>query len=425
MPNASISPPPASPILETRLSNGMPLLLEPMPSMGSVALCWLLPLGDAGDPEGRQGEAALLSELALRGAGDLDSRAFSDALDRLGVQRSLSNGNRHLRLSATLLGRRLGEALPLLVDLVRRPRLPAEALDPVKQLCLQSLESLQDEPQRRVMLTLAERHHPPPFGRSGYGVAEHLRAATIDDLRARWAQDVRPANAVLAIAGAFEPEATVSLLDRLLQDWEGRAEEPTASGKPPRGTVHLEHEGSQVHLGVALDAPPQRDPEAVHHLLATRILGGGSSSRLFVEVREKRGLCYSVGASCSLGRDRGVVSIYVGSTPERIGESRSVILQELERLAQGISAEEFDRALVGYRTAVVMQGESTAARAGQLCSDFDRLGRGRTLPQIAAEAEALDRAGLERFIADRLGAAWRENRTEVSLGPQVEAPAGI
>ena len=101
-----------------------------MPSVASVAACWLLPLGDAGDPEDRQGEAAMLSELALRGAGDRDSRAWSDALDRLGVQRSLSNSSRHLRLGAVMLGDRLDEALPLLVDLVRRPRLPADAIEP-------------------------------------------------------------------------------------------------------------------------------------------------------------------------------------------------------------------------------------------------------------------------------------------------------
>lgn len=404
------------------LSCGLRVLVEPMPSVASVSLRWLVPLGDSGDAEGRQGEAAMLAEFALRGAGDRDSRRFSDDLDRLGVQRSLSNAPRHLRLSATMLGDRLPEALPILADLVLRPRLPEEALEPVRQLSLQSLESLQDEPQRRVMLALAERHHPAPFNRSGFGLAEDLEAITLDDLRARWRRDARPQGAVLAIAGRVDPDAAVAQLERLLEGWSGAAAEPASATPSPRGRLHLPQESAQVHLGIALDAPAQRSPEGIHHVLAARILGGGSSSRLFVELREKRGLCYSVGASCSLGRDRGVVTVYVGSTPERIAESRELVLTSLEELAGGIAEEEFRRAVIGLRTAMVMQGESAAARAAQLASDHDQLGRVRTLAEMDAEVSAVTRSDLERFAAERLGDAWRQDRTEVSLGPGEALP---
>ncbi len=415
MPSSAIAASPG--IRRTELSCGLCVIVEPMPSVASVSLRWLLPLGDSGDPEGRQGEAAMLAEYALRGAGGRDSRRFSDDLDRLGVQRSLANASRHLRLSATMLGDRLPEALPILADLVLRPRLPEEALEPVRQLSLQSLESLQDEPQRRVMLALAERHHPPPFNRSGFGLAEDLEAITLDDLRSRWTRDVRPQGSVLAIAGRIDPDAAVAQLEQLLSGWSGGASEPVATGRPPRGRLHLPHDGTQVHLGIALDAPPQRSPEAIHHVLAARILGGGSSSRLFVELREKRGLCYAVGASCSLGRDRGVVTIYVGSTPQRVAESRELAIASLRDLAAGIAEEEFRRVVIGLRTAMVMQGESAAARAAQLASDHDQIGRVRTLAEMDAEVSAVARGDLEAFVAARLGEAWREDRTEVSLGP--------
>lgn len=408
---------------ETRrftLPCGMPVVIEPMPSCASVAVSWLLPLGDSGDDESRQGEAAILSELALRGCGDLDSRGFSDALDRLGVQRSLSNGSRHLRLGATMLGDRLGATLPLLVDLVRKPRLPAEALDAVRSLCLQSLESLEDEPQRLAMLRLAEGHQPSPFNRTGYGDANGLRTIAIGDLRGRWSRDIRPGGAILAIAGRVDPSAIEHRLTELLDGWEGRAPEPEVLAPPSRGETRIPQDSAQVHLGMALDAPPARDPDAMAWALAIRILGGGSSSRLFVELREKRGLCYSVAASATMGRDRGVVSIYAGSTPQRIAESRQLILDGLEGISKGIDEAEFRRASVALRRSLLAQSESTTSRAVQLASDVDRLGRPRTLAEIAREAAEVDLDRLRAFTRSRLDAAWIENRTEVSLGPDAD-----
>ena len=409
---------------ETRrfdLPCGMPVVVEPMPSCASVAVSWLLPLGDSGDDASRQGEAAVLSELALRGCGDLDSRDFSDALDRLGVQRSLSNGNRHLRLGATMLGDRLDAALPLLVDLVRRPRLPGDALEAVRSLCLQSLESLEDEPQRLAMLRLAERHHPSPFNRTGFGDANGLRSIRLEHLVERWQRDVRPGGAILAIAGRVDPEAIEARLTELLEGWEGRAAEPRELATPLRGEARIPQDSAQVHLGMALDAPPARDPDAMAWALAIRILGGGSSSRLFVELREKRGLCYSVAASATMGRDRGVVSIYAGSTPQRIAESRQLILEGLAGISKGIDEAEFRRAAVALRRSLLVQSESTTSRAAQLASDVDRLGRPRSLAEIAREAAEVDLDRLRQFAASRLDAAWIENRTEVSLGPEASS----
>ncbi|MFM2165492.1 MAG: hypothetical protein RL325_1929, partial [Planctomycetota bacterium] len=149
----------------------MPLLVEEMPGVRTAAVSWLLPAGNASDPEGEAGDgwSSLLAELAQRGAGSRDSRAYSDALDRAGVQRAVTPAAVHMVLSATLIGSRIGEALPLLADLVVRPHLPEPALEAVRSLAIQSLESLQDDPQHRVSLRLRERHLPPPFNRTGYG----------------------------------------------------------------------------------------------------------------------------------------------------------------------------------------------------------------------------------------------------------------
>jgi predicted Zn-dependent peptidase len=159
-----------------RLACGATLVVERVPNVASVALNWLLPVGAAGDPQEHDGLAAMLSEMIYRGAGGLDSRDHSDALDRLGVQRTSSTRSRHLQVGATLVGDRLDDALPLLAALIRTPALPDDAVEPVRSLCLQSLEALEDDPQHLVMLRLREQHFHPPFGRHGYGDASALAA---------------------------------------------------------------------------------------------------------------------------------------------------------------------------------------------------------------------------------------------------------
>jgi len=407
-----------NPIRVRILECGMPLLVEEMAGVRTAAVSWLLPAGNATDPEGDAGDgwSSLLAELAQRGAGDRDSRAFSDALDRAGVQRAVTPAAVHIVASGTTIGSRIHEALPLFADLVVRPHLPAEALDPVRSLALQSLESLQDDPQHRVTLRLRERHLPPPFNRSGYGNKAAFENAEIGALRGDWMSRVRPVGSILAIAGAVDADDVARTLDRLLKGWHGTASDVRATGSAIGGKLHEDDESNQTHIAIGLDAPSERMDESLLCRLATNILGGETSSRLFTEVREKRSLCYSVNAGYSGGRDRGMVAIYAGSTPERAQETLDTILQELEHFEHGVSEGEFRRAVIGMKSRLVMQGESTAARAAALGSDWYRLARCRSLAELSAEVEAVTLEGLNTWIAQSMGHDWRTAMTICTVG---------
>jgi predicted Zn-dependent peptidase len=408
-----------STIVTTTLSSGMTLVVEPLENVASVAAQWLLPSGSATDPVDGDGYATLLCELIFRGAGDRSSREHSDALDCCGVQRAASVGAHHLRLGATLMGDRLDEALPLLADMVRRASLPAEALEPVRRLCLQSLESLDDDPQHLVMIRLREQHLPPPFNRHGYGDADVLRDAAIEPIRRAFAARFVPEGSILAVAGAVDAAALAARLEDLLGGWSGAATEAATSGPPARGHRHIEQETAQVHIGVAWDAPPESDDDAMLERLGTGVLSGGTSGRLFTEVRQKRSLCYSVGASYRAGRDRGHVSMYAGTTPERAQQTLDVAVEQVRRLADGVRADEFDRAVTGLKSRLIMQGESTAARAATIAADQFRLGRPRTLGDVAAQIDAITLDRLNAYLAAReIG-----DLTITSIGPApLEAP---
>lgn len=401
-------------ITTTTLDSGLALMVERIPNVASAALTWLAPLGSAGDPPQGDGIAAMLSEMIFRGAGGLSSREHSDALDRLGVQRDSRVMPHHLHASFTLLGARLGDALPLIAAMMHQPALPEEALEPVRSLCLQAIDSLEDDPQHLAMLRLRERHVAAPLNRHGYGQRDTIEKLRIDDLRQAWQQRNRPGGTIIAAAGAVDAAELARRLNELLRGWSGATSLPRAQQPPQRGVLHLEQPTQQVHIGLAWDAPPAGHADTMRERLGISVLSGASSARLFTEVRQKRSLCYSIDASYSAGKETGAVMMYAGTTPERAQETLDVAVAEVHRLGAGAQREEFDRAVIGLKSSLVMQGESTGARAAALASDYFRLGRARSLEEIAAEVDAVSFEALNDYLAQReLG-----ELTLASIGPR-------
>lgn len=416
------------------LACGMPLIMEHMPAVRSVGVTWLTPAGSATDPDDRQGLSTLWAELVLRGAGDLDSRQQADAMDKLGMSRSADVSTLHLRLSFTLLGDRLPKALPRIVDMVRRPRMDEDAIEPTRDLALQALEGLKDDPQERAILSLRERHNAPPMNRSGMGTEASLRAITRQDLVDGWARRIRPVvtggvgGSILAIAGDLESaggaDAIGVQVDELLRSWTGAADAVKPTTSTTRGSYHhLGDKSSQVQIVLMHDAPAEPSPDSTLEKIVSAVLSGGMASRLFAEVREKRGLCYAVSESYAAEREYGRCLAYVGTTPERAQESLDVLMSELRRVnsPEGrITSDELHRALVGIRSSLVFSGESTAARASALAGDQHRLGRPRTLDEIMARYTKVTLDEVNAYLARRtLGPV-----TIVTLGPaELKAPA--
>jgi predicted Zn-dependent peptidase len=419
-------------IVTRQLSCGMPLLLEPMEGVRSAAISWAIPAGAAVDAEDRQGASTMYGELLLRGAGQMDSRAHADALDRVGAGRSADVGTYFVRIGATLVGDRFPAVLPLLVDMALRPRMDAESIEPARDMALQAIESLADDPQERAMIAARARHQRSPINRSGLGTPEGLKALSRDELVQGWAAAARPSGSVMAIAGAIDPDRAGDAVEGMLSGWSGRAPQVQLGPAAPRGYAHEADQSNQVQVIVLHDAPAEDDPRCLLERIVTSVLSGGMSGRLFTEVREKRGLCYSVSAgyatdrvlSGTVGGGYGRVLAYVGTTPERAQESLDVLHAELERIntpAGRITPDEFRRAVVGMKSRLVFSGESTSARAGSLVGDFHRLGRARSLDEMAS---AIDRVTLDQVNAYLAGRSLGR-LTVQTLGPApLRPPAG-
>lgn len=391
------------PDIATRtLPNGLSVLVEKNLGVRSCGLACLLPAGAGRDEPGLDGRAAVTAELLLRGAGELDSRAQADAFDLLGVSRSAGAGVRFMSVSASMLAERLPEAVPLIAAMIRRPRFEEPAVPPAKELALQSIEALADDPQRRAVLGARARHFADPFSRTGLGTREGIAALTRDALASGWAHDAVPAGSILAVAGAVDPGVVFDEVERAFGEWAGETTELVPTGEPERGYAHEHDDAAQVQIILVHDAPPEPSRDSVLERLAVGVLSGGMSARLFTEVREKRGLCYAVHASYRAERDFGVVTASVGTTPQRAQESLDVLVSELHRInAEGIEPDEFARAVTRLKSNLVFSGESTSARAGALASDQHKLGRPRTLDEVAARVDAVTLDEVNAYLAAR------------------------
>jgi predicted Zn-dependent peptidase len=403
------------------LSNGLTLAVEEQPWNPGVAMQLLLPVGATTDPEGLEGAATLLEGWLWKGAGGRDARALAEAFDDLGVRRGSAAGLEYTTLGASFLAGQLEKVLALYADVLMRPALPEDAFEAVRQVALQELASLEDQPPKKMFTALRRAVFDSPHGRNPSGSLEGLQAATPEALRADFARRYGARGAILALAGGVTLERAQAAVEATLGPWQGGAVAVPAPAVSQPHVLRLEQHSAQVQIGLIYPDVSIGHPEFYTARLAAQVLSGGMGARLFVEVREKRGLVYSVYASPNGVKGYSYLSAYAGTTPERAEETLRVLQAEIERLAQGVSAEELERARVGLRTALVMQEESARSRVASMARDLYLIGRVRPLEEIEAEIAAVDLERINRYLAQN---PYRDPWMAV-LGPVSQAAASL
>jgi predicted Zn-dependent peptidase len=369
--------------------NGLTLLAERMEHVRSAALNFLVPAGCVYDPPEHLGVASVLSDLITRGAGPRDSRELTLALDNLGLDRDESVGSIHMRFWGATLARNLPAALEVYADILRRPHLPDDEIDAVRALAMQDLQSLEDEPRQKVLLELRRHHYPPPLGHDRRGTPEGIESLTPPVIREHYRRLFQPRGTILSVAGNMEWQPLRDQVERLFGDWQGGEPPRFTLGPQPTRTEHIAKDTTQTQIGIAYPSVPIGHDDYYAAQGAVNVLSGGMSARLFTEVREKRGLCYAVWASYQTFKDRASVVCYAGTTNDRAQETLDVTVAELRRLQEGIAAEEVGRVQAGLKSSLIMQEESTSARAGSLASDWYYLGRVRSFDEIQSAINGL------------------------------------
>ncbi len=396
------------------MPNGMILVGEPSDAFESVAFSILLPGGCQYDPSNRLGLASLTCEMMLRGAGSRDSRALINDLDSLGVERGETVGVTQASFSASTLADNLYPALEIYADLLLRPHLPAEQIEAGRMVCLQELRGMEDEPAQKLMNSLRLRHYGDPWGRNSAGNSDAIQVCSIEDVQQFHTERYLPEGTILAVAGKFDWDTLVAQVEKLFGDWQTSTVSTNIETVAGQAEIQESYESSQSHIGIAFPSTPYRHPDYFQAWAAVGVLSGGMSSRLFHEVREKRGLCYTVYASLQTQVERAAVFCYAGTTAERAQETLDVTYSELVRLSEGVEESELARLKARIKSALILQQESTSSRAGSLARDWRHLGRIRPLSELS---EAIDAVTADT-INDYLTKNPPSDFTFATLGPK-------
>jgi len=409
-------------ILTHTYDNGLVLLAEPMDWLESAAFAVLAPAGCSREPADQAGLSTFTCEMMQRGCGPRDSRQFVEDLENLGVDRTASASISHTSFGGATLGEYLFDALEIYADVLRRPRLPEDQLEEGRLICLQELRTVEDELAQKLIIELRRQQYPDPWGRSAYGTMDSLAEISMADIRGHLAANFGGRGTILGVAGKVDWQPLVDHVGRLLGDWPAppdRKIEETASVRRYR---HIHHDSSQTHIGIAYTSVPYRDKDYYQARGAVGVLSGGMSSRFFTEVREKRGLCYTVYAVCDSLRDHGSVLCYAGTSTDRAQETLDVMLAELNHLPEGIRQNELDRLKARIKSKLVLQQESSTARSALIAADWYYLGRVQTIDEIGRIIDGLTCESINAYLAEHPPGDYRI----VTLGEKpLEVPVGV
>ncbi len=356
----------------TTLDSGVRIVTEAMPSVRSAALGFFVGTGSSMEEERVAGWSHLLEHMLFRGTASYASVEIDQIFDGMGAELNAGTGKESTSVYSRVLDVHLDRAFDVMADMVWRPRIAEQDLHAERLIVIEEIAMYEDDPQDRVFDILGEAvFSGHPLGHPVIGSRDSVSAAGAEALRVFHEERYAPGDLVVAAAGSVDHRRLV----RLVKAAEGRAEAHRRAPAPPPapqpggpvGRRFIVKETEQYHVALGAHGIPRDDDRRYALRVLDTILGGTSSSRLFQEVRERRGLAYSVFSFHQSFAGTGQVGIYLGTRPENVAVGLQVIADELERLRQdGITADELVRAKENAQGRLVLALESTSARMSRL-----------------------------------------------------------
>ncbi len=382
------------------LENGLSLLLETIPTVESAAYELLIPGGIVTDSRDFQGTSLVLAELMARGANGLTSKQLSDSFEEFGIRHNQYGGFDRYTFNGNLLSEDLDCAMRILSFIITAPSLPESELESIKSVLLQEIHSLNDEPSRRLSVELTKIFFKEPFGRSPFGEEDAIKKTGILDVREEFKRSISPGNSVLSVAGNFDVPKVTAICKRYFADWEGNGlVNPKLKTFPPSGYRHIQYQSSQMYIALGFPSVPFGDSDYYVAKVLNEILSGGMFGRLFLEVREKRGLCYSVYARHSATDAMGAFYVFSGTTTRRAQDTFNVILAVLNSVHGSIKEDELKRAKANLKASIVMGEEATSNRCVGNANDWWLLKRVRSVDEISHAIDSVSINSVDSYLA--------------------------
>ncbi len=391
-------------MLERRLSDGTAVWLDPMRDVRSTALGIFVAAGSADEGRGERGATHFLEHLLFRRSRRRSGAAIARLTDRLGGECDAYTTKDAVAFHARTTAERAGEALDLLLDLTEAPAFTAADVEVEREVILEEMAEAKDVPEDFRHDAFLRRLWPAhPLGAPILGTEESVRGMTRARLAARFHAIFRPEKTLIVAAGAFDPEGIVRRLEGRRRRGSGRPAGLSAAPRPRREpqarrcAVEIPRADlSQAHLIVGAPTIPFSHRLRPAASIVMTVLGGGVSSRLWRDVRERKGLAYQVGAALTLHREAGISLVEAATQPKnlrRLVRTTGRLLREIRD--GGLSRSELRRAKDQIRAELALSLESTAARREAAARAFLYRGRPVEADELLAEIEAVtaDEAG--------------------------------
>ncbi len=374
----------------TKLASGLTVVTDSMPHLETAAVGVWAGAGGRDEQPNEHGISHLLEHMAFKGTTRRTARQIAEEIEAVGGDINAATSAETTAYYARILKADVPLALDVLSDILADPLFDVEELEREKNVIVQEIGAAQDAPDDVVFEHLQELSFPDqPLGRSLLGTAETLASFGPDSLRRYLGTHYRGPNMIVAAAGAVDHDAVVRDVERRFATFPG-APVPVAS--PARfggGTRVVTRELEQAHMMLALEGVAVTDPNNFDLEVFTNVLGGGMSSRLFQEVREKRGLCYSISAFHWAYGDTGLFGLYTGADSGDAPELMKLIIAQMNETAAGLTEAEVARVKAQMKAGLLMSLESCGARVHQLARHIFAFGRPIPVTELVARIDAV------------------------------------
>jgi len=405
---------PQDEIEKTVLANGLTVISDRMASVETVSLGVWVAVGTRHEVEAENGISHLLEHMAFKGTERRSARAIAEEIEAVGGHLNAYTGREVTAYYAKVLKENLDLGVDILADIVQHAVMDEEELARERAVILQEIGEANDTPGDIIFDYFQETAFPgQAVGRPVLGSARVVesvpRQAILDYMRHHY----RPARMVLAASGKLDHAGLVALAEEAFRGMLPAAPPAPESARYQGGDFRSTRALEQVHIVIGLEGLCHTDPDYYAAQAFATLLGGGMSSRLFQEVREKRGLVYTISAFSSSFADSGIFGVYAGTGEAEVGEVVRIISAELARAGEEASEAEIERAAAQLKAGILMNLESPGMRAEQLAHNMQIFGRPIPTRETIHHIEAVDKAAIAR-VARRLLAS---RPTVAALGP--------
>jgi predicted Zn-dependent peptidase len=400
----------------TKLDSGVRVVTEAMPSVRSVSLGFWIGTGSRFERDPEAGLSHLLEHLLFKGSSKYGSLEIDQIFDGMGAELNAGTGKETTSVYARVIDQHVPEAIDVMADMVFRPSLTD--IDSERAVILEEIAMYEDDPQEKVFDVLGEAvFGAHPLGRAIIGRAPVIADTPVSDIKRFHAARYIPSNIVIAAAGAVDHDAFVELVaERVEGDAKAVIDRPDPA---PTATPHQRRferkDTEQYHVCLGGPGLSRHDDRRFALRVLDTIFGGTSSSRLFQEIRERRGLAYSVYSFTSAYQDTGQVGLYVGTRTDNLRDALGVVAGELARLREDpASDDELARAKENLKGRVVLALESTGARMNRLGSEILAGAPLLSLDEVVQRIEAVTLGDLAALVAE----LWPAERLSAAgIGP--------